>query len=427
MVSLSMSRHRPGRFRRFNPKRMLISSGLAVLLFWLAVQIMLNVAARDLSRKETADAPTWIPVSSAVLVALADRRFSEAEGAVNWSEVERAAGRALSVNPLEHRALFFLALAAESRGDNEHAAALLRLAGQRTLREPLIHLWLFHRELAEGDVGQALHHADVVMRSRHRDLLAEALIALASHPAGFDALVAMLDTNPRWRSRFLRDLADRADPSAIFAALQQGSHPPRQSELRAYLDLLIRNGRYEQAFFIWRGFLPASQQDDFRYLFNGDFAYEVSGAAFDWLIAPVRGADARVVDAPSGSGRGLRIDFARGRIDSRHASKLLMLPPGTYRLSGQAEAQGFGNSRGLEWRLSCADGDRQRLMTTEPLTGTVSRHAFSETFTVPSAGCRAQWLVLELAARVALEREVTGGTVWYDSLEVERLASLPAS
>ena len=55
--------------------------------------------------------------------------------------------------------------------------------------------------------------------------------------------------------------------------------------------------------------------------------------------------------------------------------------------------------------------------------GTIDWQEFETEFEVPD-DCRAQWLTLILAARVALEEQVAGAA-WFDDLEVTRAEREP--
>ena len=60
------------------------------------------------------------------------------------------------------------------------------------------------------------------------------------------------------------------------------------------------------------------------------------------------------------------------------------------------------------------------LGASEPLKGTTNWRTFDADFEVPADACPAQWLRLELDARVELEKDVNGGTIWFDDLTIRR-------
>ena len=96
-----------------------------------------------------------------------------------------------------------------------------------------------------------------------------------------------------------------------------------------------------------------------------------------------------------------------------------MLPPGAYQLTSMVKANDLQNERGLIWRITCAEIDRQVLGEGPPITGTFDWREFLTGFEVPQSDCRAQWLTLVLASRVALEEHISG-EVWLDDLSIGR-------
>ena len=359
---------------------------------------------------------------SAALIRLAESHVGGAGDNADWAEVAGLARRALAANPLETRALVLLALAGEAEEDDRRAVRLVSLAGTRTLRDATAHGWLFQLSLRQGDYAAALSHADPILRvhPRLRGTMLPALMAMASSPAGRGAIVARLATAPPWRSWFLkeysRQAADPSEPTPVYLALQSTPRPPASAELAPHLDRLIAAGRIDQARLVWLASLP-DQPASHDWLYNGDFQHPVTNLPFDWMIGRVRGAEIKVEASPMGEGQALRVQFGKGRVDFRHVRKLLTLPPGSYLLRGRAMAVDLRHRRGINWRLACAEDGGETLVSTPRISGTVTIE-FAEPFAVPSENCRAQRLVLELAARIAPEQTVEGGTVWFDSLQI---------
>lgn len=404
--------------------------GLALVLLLsalLAWEIVAAAAASRLAATRPEAALWWRPADSRALVETAERRFVAAEDAAGRADAGRLAAAALRANPLEARALRLLALLAEKEGNAPRALALMELAAGRSLRDPLVHGWLFEHRLRDGRYPAALAHLDLLLRTQPQlrgDIL-PVLMTLATDGRSAAAVVEMLHADPPWRAWFLgefsRRAADPLAPASLYAALQAGPRPPREAELRPHLERLVAAGRFEQAFLLWQGSLAGARRDDPAYLHNGDFRHPPSNLAFDWVLSRVAGATVAVVLAPGGDGNALRIEFTSGRVAFRHVGKLALLPPGRYRLSGRVMTRALDNPRGLQWRLYCADARDRLLAETGRVTGTTAGWVeFAEEFTVPADGCRAQWLRLELAARVVLEQQVGGGTAWYQDLRIVR-------
>jgi hypothetical protein len=66
------------------------------------------------------------------------------------------------------------------------------------------------------------------------------------------------------------------------------------------------------------------------------------------------------------------------------------------------------NERGLQWTIACAEGRGQRIAATDRYADSSPWREFVLDFSLPDQGCAAQWLQLELAARVPGEQQVSG-------------------
>jgi hypothetical protein len=160
------------------------------------------------------------------------------------------------------------------------------------------------------------------------------------------------------------------------------------------------------------------------YVNNGGFDYPPSGLPFDRVIENVRGARTEIV-VDENSNKVLRVEFHNTRVAFRHVSQLLLLQPGFYRLTGAAKSVDLRNDRGMQWTISCADG--QQLVSTDRVAGTRPWSAFDVPFEVANReGCRVQSIRLVLAARIPAEQEI-GGEIWYDDLRIVRGETTAAS
>lgn len=405
---------------------MLFGAAALVSALWLAWSIVANTAADNLARSDPEAALEWQATNAAALVALAGEGVTATAPPGDAAEVRALAERALAATPLEIRPLAVLALLAERDGRRADASRLMALAAARSRRDGYVQIWSFYDAARQADFATAVAHADALLRTRGhlRSEIAPTLIAFSVDPEANAAVVAALADDPPWRGWYLGELARQTDDPgiayAIYADLGKTANPPTDAELFAYLDQLVRVGRFEQAYLTWIAFLPEERRQAITYAYNGDFEYPPSGLPFDWTIGRITGAATGIVETGDDDiGHAVRIEFANRRVPYRHLRKLLMLPPGVYRLSGRARAQDLDNDRGLVWQIACAEGDKQLLGETEAVRGTADWHGVSATFDVPHTGCRAQWLTLVLPAKAELEQQI-GGVVWFDDFQVSR-------
>jgi hypothetical protein len=318
-------------------------------------------------------------------------------------------------------------MASERMGDQPRADRLMEIAGARSWRDTLGQAWLFGHELQQHDFAAAVTHADAMLRidPELETQVFPALAAFSASPEGENALVQLLSTAPPWRGRFLQQLSshitDDAALSRLFDRLQAGPRPPATADVVAFLGRLVVDGRYQQAAAYWRATLPPQQRAGLdKHPFNGDFALPIDNLPFNWVVRSVEGADIQVVEAPGTSGKALRVEFSGARVDFHNVVQLMLLPPGTYRLTGQVKAEELQSRRGLWWRVDCAESDDadDMLGHTALVTGTEPWTDFETTFTIPPTNCAAQWLQLEVPARIDPERDISG-EVWYRALHIE--------
>jgi hypothetical protein len=199
---------------------------------------------------------------------------------------------------------------------------------------------------------------------------------------------------------------------------KDSKNPPSKAALRPYINRLVRDGRYKQAYQIWSDSLPAAARPDRRYPYNRDFKLAVDGMAFNWLLSPETGADIRIAQVEGGRQLALKVEFSGARVQFANVQQMMLLPPGRYRLSGRVKAEDLRSPRGLWWHVFCATETRIGLGHTDLVSGNLPWTEFGVDFEVPADGCEAQWLQLELPARIASERKIEG-QVWYQFLRIK--------
>src|SRR5262249_30679180 len=153
------------------------------------------------------------------------------------------------------------------------------------------------------------------------------------------------------------------------------------------------------------------------YPFNRDFDIPVDGLPFNWNLEPITGAEIEIVSLVDGGDkkRALRVEFSGGRVPFANVKQLMLLPAGNYTFTGRGKSEDLLTPGGLGWRIFCADKPANSLVQTELLSGTQPWTDFAVKFQVPAADCRAQWLQLELPARIESEKKIEG-EVWYRNL-----------
>lgn len=416
---------------RIGPWRAVFLAAMAIGSIGAAWRIFTMTASQNLSAAGPDAAFLWTSDQPSALDQLAARELVDPAGDLNAAR--QWAQRALIANPLDARAISLLGQVAEKQGDRDRASTLMQLSGARGWRDSTVQAWLFDQAVRRGEYSNALPHADAIFRINN-DLyyqLFPVIAAFTVDPRAFDALTEFLVTVPAWRTWFLSQLsnrlANRARLVELYAALKKSGSPPTTPELRAFIERLIRDGDFDLAYQTWRERLPAGAVETFP--FNRNFEAPIDGIPFNWVLIPIPEADIRIVQSPDGAnGRALRIQFFGGRASSTAiVRQLMLLPPGDYILEGRVKADELNGPRGLWWNVQCGmNSPAQSLIHTDLVRGTIPWTNFSTTFTIPSQGCKAQTLQLELPARIASERQLEG-QVWFRHLRItpDQAGALP--
>jgi tetratricopeptide (TPR) repeat protein len=389
---------------------------------WIAWSIVAETAALNLARSQPHAALGFIADQHVALNRLAEQELVKPDG--NLDSVREWTQRALRSAPLNARALTLLGVVAERNGDEKKADALMRIAAARTWRDRTTDEWLLNREAHRGDYAHALPYADAVLRMdpESQPDLFPVLAAFTVDPRAFEALTAFLATSPPWRLWFLSQLSARLANQGrlvqLYAALNSTANPPTKDELRPYLDRLITDENFERAYQTWHATLPAEQRTDETYPFNRNFEFAVDNLPFNWNFKEIAGADSQVVSSDdSGKKRALRVEFSGARVRFANVKQLMLLPVGDYSFSGRVKTAELRTSRGLWWRIFCANASTTTLASTELVSGTMPWTDFTVKFKVPAADCGAQWVQLELPARIDAELGIEG-QVWYQNLRI---------
>jgi hypothetical protein len=97
-----------------------------------------------------------------------------------------------------------------------------------------------------------------------------------------------------------------------------------------------------------------------------------------------------------------------------------VLAPAKYRFEAKYKGSLVG-PRGLRWRVTCAGGTATSIGESEMITGkTAAWKEIEFSIAVPSSNCVAQYLHLDLDARMASERFLSG-EVWFDKIRISRV------
>ena len=405
--------------------RRLLALLLLVACCLLAWRVLALGLADFWARSQPERALFWRPDHPEALFRLAERQAADKR----WSEAFATAKRAQAANPLDGRPLRILAQVADAAGDQDLALQRYALAARLAPRDAATHLWLLNRALARRQPEAAVAHMDALLRliPEARQALYPQAVLLAVHPLSRDAMVAALARNPPWRSSFLQALAasGQASPDIlpVFLALRRIDASLPSQDYQPWLNRLIAEQRFEQAYLSWAVQLQEWQRPYMGNLFDGGFEvpFDTVMPGFGWQSWSLNGVRVEQLATAGTSGQNsLLLSFESQRTPFSHFRQLRALPEGDYRFIYRSKAAGLESSRGLVWRIRCAP-DGPVLAQSEPMLGQYDWQQRSLPFTVP-ARCPGQELLLYIPARIPAETQIYG-ELWLDALSIEMLGT----
>ncbi len=369
--------------------------------------------------------------------ALANRAFSafdliSQKQSIDLPAVRAAAEAGLRHEPLNARALRLLGQVSDAAKNDAAAASFMQAAAKLSLHDNFADSWLMIKSFAAKDYPSTVYYADILLRTTPElgPYVVPILARIAEDKGSAGLVKATLADDPPWRDQFFRmlptSITDARTPLDLLLALRTSATPPPPEDINRYLNFLVQHKLYELAYYTWLQFLPAEELRNAGLLYNGGFEIAPSGSPFDWIMPQGSGVTVDIEARPDGDGgQALLLNFQYGRVDYGSVAQLIMLAPGRYHFTGRVKGELVG-PRGLKWRVSCAETRDNRLAEGPMINGRVP--SWSDTgfdFTVPAQNCRAQYLSLDLDARMASESFVNG-SMWFDDLKISRLASAPS-
>lgn len=243
--------------------------------------------------------------------------------------------------PLSPRALWFIGLAREARGDQAGARSALKAAEKLTRREGSVQIWLAGDALKRGDVTPGLRHFDIVLRTNPataQEILPRlSLAALA--PEGRAALRPYIRADNPWISQFLLVAADRLPRAAPLGLLlsQQGVTLPDTPMAREAYSSLTRRLAAENSYDVLGRVYPK---------LPGAEAASLNGLGLSYITRTGRGYAPAVWDLGTSSDRG----GTPVSLDGKRIGIEFFAAPSTIGIAGSKILM-RGNSRALRWTV----------------------------------------------------------------------------
>jgi tetratricopeptide (TPR) repeat protein len=366
---------------------------------------------------EASAALTWYPRHPEAL-----RRAAEQLTDRDPAHAEAMLHEALRANPADGQALMDLA---QLWCMQDRADRAIELAGRLTPAEPEVHEQAADRWLERGDLQRAVDHWDLALQIEPElaDRLFPVLLCLAGYSSGKAALHASARELPKWWPLFFvyaaENVAQVDTLRALFVLRRSTSEPLTDEERSAFVGRLQHEGLWAEAYLMWLNTLAPEHLEVAGNVYDGGFELGLFKQGFDWQV-PQRGNV--VVETGQTYGieghKALHVVFQGRPVQGPIIEQLLALAPGNYRFGGRGRPDRLEAAHGLEWTLSCADGDHEILAASERFLGADQWRDFAMDFTVPEAECAGQRLHLQAAGRYP-QHLVATGEIWFDGMVIE--------
>ena len=352
-----------------------------------------------------------------------DTAMHQAQAAFAAGDHDGAARQAralLAREPLQGRAFALLAAVADAHGRREEAATLYVIAARRSPRDVATRTWLTRRALERGDYAGALDQVDRILRldPARGGALYPVLAPLAEDPRFVSALATVLRTDPPWRPALLATWRNPktghpAAANAVLQALQQQGGLSAE-EYRAWLDSLIADGQWGEAYARWATTVVRSGAP-LPLVYNGGFSATPTDTGFDWRLRHVPGVLVQFEPRPEG-GQAAHLQFLDQGVATAGLEQPLMLSPGNYRISLRMRLQSLDSALGLQWVIACT-GPAGVAARIPPVQGTTAWQSYDGDFTIPASGCPGQWLRLVNPVDGGGAQRVSG-ELWVDDVHI---------
>ncbi len=372
--------------------RPLLWRGAIVVVALLASAGVLRAgAAQMLSRSDPMRATAFAPDNARIAMDAA-RDATQRNVAATDPRIRALTLAALERDPTVTNAIELRALQAEADGEAAREAALFDLSGAISRRSLPTRLWLIQRSVDRGDVGGALRDFDVALRTSMTapNVLFPILAEATTDPELVVPIARMVDRPSDWRVMFLNHAVAHGNAEGITAVV-----------LRLRDRALVTGNGVDQALIARlvseRQFALAGQvRDTFRpvggthpLVADGRFADPAALFPFGWSLTGRgdAGSERSIVN-----GRTMLAWRAEPGREGQVAAQLLLLAPGSYRLSTTAASTGDAEALPY-WSLGCGEQGGGVLARLD--VPVASGASGSANFTVPQ-GCAGQWLTLIL-------------------------------
>jgi tetratricopeptide (TPR) repeat protein len=383
---------------------------LGVVLLWLSFALTTSLV---LGRHQSAyTLRLWPTGAEAAARRSGDLLASPAPTQTDISAARQLAVTALGKEPANAAAARDLGLMYTLQGKANEAARAFAYSERMSRRDIPTQLWLIESKVQAGDVAGALKHYDRAMRTslEIREMLLPTLVGAAQDPVVAASLKKIVAARPNWWAQFTDVLVGQSQGAAAIGNIVPALHldpanPDQARQLSVGLRHMVDLGAIPQAFTLYRQVRRFS--GSVPLLRGGDFEAVGQLAPFEWQLTD--GEERQGVREARDGAQGRFALSLYGDSAGEVARQLMSLPPGKYRLSGQA---GSVSKTAPQPSIAVVCAKDASVLANVALPRG-ARASFERTFQV-SAQCPAQYVFISIAGSLDRQAEAP----WIDSLDV---------
>jgi hypothetical protein len=396
-----------------SPLRWSIISLVALLLIWRVISVNLHQHAEQLNPDNAA---RWQQQTSALALQKAIQ--------MTQSDPKPALQKAIQHAwkwPTDAEHWLLLAMMLEQQNNTKSAQALMVAMHQLFPRQPLVQVQIGNFWLRQGEVRRTITHwgAAMEMQPGLRSALFPDLLAIAEIPAFYPAVNTAFANAGAWSEAFflyaVQHAAQLDTLKLLYQSRQTASVTPTSTMQRVYLQKLIQQQVWTDAYFVWINTLNSRALDRLGNVFDGGFEVETPVQGFAWQWIQNEGVRVQPERTLGASGKqALHISFlGTHKVNQAIATQQLLLDPGSYRLQGKFKVENLSAINGLSWELRCPDV-REPIAKTPYFVDKTQWQIFTTPAIIPE-GCEAPVLALVLSSADAKRSNLTG-SIWFDDL-----------
>jgi hypothetical protein len=377
--------------------------------------------AQIYSRTAPKRALAWAPNDARAMGEAAALLATQSKDPQELAMARQLAAAATGRDPTVISAFRALGLVADLEGEGDAALRYFTRASELSRRDRPTQLWFIAYHERRRDEVAFVRQFDIALRTSESNLdeLLPVLVSATAEPRLLPPLREALAKRPPWELTFMVQLISFGPDLPTVVSLAKNRLDPDDEYQRSLIDRLIDRlvtaGEYGLAAQVFADAAPAGRAAG---VWGGDFESETEFAPFGWDLTDEEDLFALRGVRPDDEDSYALLLTAFNSKTGTVARQLLQLDPGVQRLQGEAgdiPAETYARPR---VKVSCAGRapGGEPLLEAIPPAGSAPKR-FNAQFRVP-AGCRWQWLTIDLAGQGAEPARVP----WIDNLVVNSVS-----